>query len=93
MITVYSFLLAFIIIYISGSVAGILLDILNSSHLKKIGQKAPACFEGFLDDSLTCKDDILYGGQYKGLSNPVYFRHDIFTGNYFIRVLPWLSNN
>lgn len=50
MITINSFLFAFIIIYISGSVADIILDIINSAYLKKNGMKAPACFEGFLDD-------------------------------------------
>jgi hypothetical protein len=43
MITINSFLFAFIIIFVSGSVADIILDIINSAYLEKHGQK-PSLF-------------------------------------------------
>jgi STE24 endopeptidase len=93
MITINSFLLAFIIIYISGSVAGILLDILNSSHLKKIGQKAPACFEGFLDDSKLARMTSYTAENTRvsliqGIAGIIFMLAIILYG-----FLPWLSDS
>ena len=48
MITINSFLFTFIIIYVFGSVVDILIDILNSSYLKKNGMIVPQGFSGYI---------------------------------------------
>ncbi len=51
MININSFLCAFLVVYIFGSVADILIDLINASHLKKKGMTVPSVFKGHIEDS------------------------------------------
>jgi len=51
MITINSFLFAFLVIYVFGSVANIIIDIVNADHLRKKGMRAPPEFKGLVDDA------------------------------------------
>ncbi len=93
MITINSFLFAFIIIFVSGSVADIILDIINSAYLEKHGQKAPPCFEGFLDDVKLARmtsyaADNTRASVIRGIADMIFLLAIILYG-----FLPWLSDN
>jgi STE24 endopeptidase len=91
MITINSFLFAYIVIYISGSVADILIDIVNATHLKKDGMKVPACFAGHVDD-LKLADITSYTvdktkiSVIQSIASMIFFLAIIIYG-----FLPWLS--
>lgn len=51
MITINAFLLTFLLIYVLGSVADVVLDIVNAVHLKKNGMRVPSAFKGLVDDA------------------------------------------
>ena len=51
MIVINSFLCAFLIVYIFGSVADIVIDLINAFHLKKKGMEVPLAFKGHIEDS------------------------------------------
>jgi STE24 endopeptidase len=92
MITINSFLFAYIVIYILGSVADILIDIVNAAYLKKNGRKAPPCFEGFVDDSKLANitsytADNTRISVFRSLAGMIFFLAIILYG-----FLPWLSS-
>jgi STE24 endopeptidase len=91
MITINSFLFAYIVIYLFGSVADILLDIFNAAYLKKNGMKAPACFEGLVDDAKLAKitsytADKTRVSVIQSIAGMIFFLAIILYG-----FLPWLS--
>lgn len=92
MITINSFLLIYIIVYVSGSVADIVIDVINAAYLKKNGKKAPACFEGLLDESKLAKIT-----SYTADKTRVSVIQTIFGMIFFLAIilygfLPWLSD-
>jgi STE24 endopeptidase len=91
MITINSFLFTYIIIYVFGSVADILIDIINANHLKKNGMIVPHGFSAYIDDSKLRKInsytvDNTKISVIKSLVSMVFFLAVILYG-----FLPWLS--
>ena len=91
MITINSFLFTYIIIYVFGSVADILIDIINANHLKKNGMIVPHGFSAYIDDSKLKKInsytvDNTKISVIKSLVSMVFFLAVILYG-----FLPWLS--
>ena len=92
MITINSFLLTFIIVYVFGSVADILVDILNASYLKINGMTVPSAFSGYIDNS-QLKNITSYTADntrvsvIKSLIGMIFFLIIILYG-----FLPWLSD-
>ncbi|MGD9161815.1 MAG: M48 family metallopeptidase [Desulfobacteraceae bacterium] len=92
MITINSFLFAFIIVYVFGSVADILIDILNATHLKKNGMVVPKGFSGYIDGPQLKKitsytADNTRISVIKSLVSMIFFLAIILYG-----FLPWLSD-
>ncbi len=92
MISINSFLISYIVIYIFGSVADILLDIINTAYLKKHGMITPPCFSGCLDDSKLSKItsytiDKTRISVIQSIAGFVFFLVIILYG-----FLPWLSD-
>ncbi|NLA74164.1 MAG: M48 family metallopeptidase, partial [Deltaproteobacteria bacterium] len=93
MITINCFLSAYILLYVSGSVAGIILDIINAAHLKRNGMKAPACFEGLLDESRLAQitsytADKTRASVLQNIAGMLFFLAIILFG-----FLPWLAQS
>ena len=91
MIAINSFLLAFFVIYIFGSVADILLDIVNAAYLKKNGMTVPAGFTGYVDEGQLKKitaytADNTKISVIKSIAGMIFFICIIIFG-----FLPWLS--
>lgn len=50
MITINSFLIAYIFIYLASTVLDITIDLVNAAHLKRYGGRAPEGFQGIIDE-------------------------------------------
>ena len=92
MIAINSFLFAFFIIYIFGSVADIFIDIVNATHLKKNGMVVPVGFTGYVDETQLEKitsytADNTRISVLRSIAGMIFFLGIILYG-----FLPWLSH-
>ena len=92
MIAINSFLFAFFIIYIFGSVADIFIDILNATHLKKKGMVVPVGFTDYVDDTQLEKISAYTADNtrisvIRSIAGMIFFLGIILFG-----FLPWLSH-
>jgi STE24 endopeptidase len=92
MITINCFLLVFLLVYVFGSVADIVIDIVNAAHLRRNGMKTPPAFKGLVDDkklidinSYTVDNTKI--SVLKNLVSIIFFLVIIISG-----FLPWLTN-
>lgn len=92
MIIINSFLCAFLIVYIFGSVADITIDLINAFHLKKEGMVLPRAFKGHIEDSHLKKitsytSDNTRIAVLKSIAGMLFFLAIILYG-----FLPWVAD-
>lgn len=92
MITINSFLFAFLTVYVFGSVADIVIDIINAKHLKKNGMEVPSGFKGYIEDS-----KLREITSYSADNSRVSFVNSIVSILFFLAIilygfLPWLAD-
>lgn len=92
MIVINSFLFTFLIVYIFGSVADIVIDLLNAFHLKRKGVVVPLSFEGHIEESHLKKitsytSDNTKIAVIKSITGMLFFLIIILYG-----FLPWVAD-
>jgi len=92
MIIINSFLCAFLIVYIFGSVADIIIDLINAFHLEKKGMAVPRAFKGHIEDSHLKKitsytSDNTRIAVLKSITDMFFFLAIILYG-----FLPWVAD-
>ena len=93
MISINTYLIAYICIYLTSFAMYMAIEAINLTHLKKFGQKVPVAFEGMIDEkelqkiSRYTEDNIRFKLFQTSISK-IIFLYIILSG-----VLPWLAES
>ena len=92
MITINSFLLAYLIVYFISSIMDIIIDLVNELHLKRFGDTVPDSFKGLIDSDKLSKInaysfDNTRLAVIKSVAGKLFFLFIILSG-----FLPYLSD-